>query len=284
MAALVDAAQRFFLQRGDAADLVARRGVAVPDFFAHQPQSGFVAMDDLENAVMHFRGGGAAGQNMLGTDKFRGLRENGGAACGYDAVAHLADDGVGGQTAGRIGAAALRADDQLGNGEFFFLEHGGFRHHFLGIADAHIHSLQRAADLLNDDLLDGLVGALLNGLDHQIHLAVFTAQRHHHSAVNIGVGGVARHYVHGQLLIGCHLRAALLVMERYRPYNLLRNNAGGIGSAETGRQNQYLVPNAYTAIGTLITVKSHAQFLLTLSPPDFPGVLPRCGRGRVHRP
>ena len=283
MATLVDAAQGLFLQRGDTAGLVARRGIALPDFLTHQPQSGLIAVNDLKDAVMDLRRGGAAGQNVLGADELRCLGEDGGAACGHNAVAHLADDGVGSQTAGGVGAAALSAHDQFGDGEFLLLKHGGLSHHFLGVAHSHIHSLQRTADLLDDDLLEGLVGALFNGFDHQIHLAVFAAERHHHRAVDVGIGGIACHHVHGKLLVRGHLRTALLIVKGNGAGHLLGNNTGSIGSAHTGRQDQHMIAHAHATVRTLITVKSHCSTLLTLSLPDFPGGLPHCEHGRVHR-
>ena len=283
MATLVDAAQGLFLQRGDTAGLVARRGVALPDFLTHQPQSGLIAVDDLKDAVMHLRRSSPTGQNVLSADELRGLRQNRGASGSHDAVAHFANDRIRCQTAGGVGTTALRADDQFGNRKFLFLEHGGFGHHLLGIAHSHIHSLQRTAGLLDDDLLEGLVGALLNGLDHQVHLAVFAAERDDHRAVDVGIGGIACHHVHGKLLVRGHLRTALLIVEGNGAGHLLGNDTGSIGSAHTGRQDQHMIAHAHATVRTLITVKSHCSTLLTLSLPDFPGGLPHCEHGHVHR-
>ena len=240
-------------------------------------------MDDLKDAVMHLRRSSPTGQNVLSADELRGLRQNRGTSGSHDAVAHFANDRIRCQPAGGVGAAAFRADNQFRNREFLFLEHGCLSHHLLGIAHSHIHSLQRAAGLLNDDLLEGLVSALFNGLDHQIHLAVLTAERDDHRAVDVGIGGIAGHHVHRQLLIRGHLRAALLIVKGNGTGHLLGNDAGRIGSAHTGRQNQHMIAHAHTAVRALITVKSHRSTLLTLLLPDFPGGLPRCEHGRVHR-
>ena len=86
-----------------------------------------------------------------------------------------------------------------------------------------------------------------------------------------------------QLLIRGHLRAALLIVKGNGTGHLLGNDAGRIGSAHTGRQNQHMIAHAHTAVRALITVKSHRSTLLTLLLPDFPGGLPRCEHGRVHR-
>ena len=262
MTALVDAAQGLLLQAGQAAGLVSGRGVALADFLAHQLQRLFVAVHDLINPVMDLGRGSPAGQDVLGADELSGLGQDGGAALLDDQIAELPDQGIGGKAAGGVRAAALRANDKLGHGEFFLLQQGRFFHHFLGVADGHINSLQGAAGLLDDDLLQGLVGAFLDGLHHQIHLAVFAAQGHHHRAVDVGVGGIAGHDIHGELLVGSHLRAAQLVVEGHAAHHLLRDDAGGIGGADAGRQDQNLVAHANAAVRTLITVEIHIEILL----------------------
>ena len=285
MAALVDAAQGLLLQAGQAAGLVAGRGVALTDFLAHQAQGVLIAVDDLKDAVVNLLVDGAAGQQVLGADELSGLRQDGGAALLDNQVAELADQGVGRQAAGGVRAAALRADNQLGHGELLLLQQGGLLHHLLGVADGHVDGLQGAAGLLDDDLLQGLVGALLDGLHHQVHLAVLAAQGHHHGAVDIGVGGIAGHNVHGELLVGSHLGAAQLVVEGDGAHHLLGDDAGGIRGADAGGQDQDLVADAHAAVRTLVTVEIHTRILL-LSPccPGFPGALPGCGSARARRP
>lgn len=51
VATLVDAAQRLLLQRGDAAGLVARRGVALADIFADSVEVRLKAAGDLIDAI-----------------------------------------------------------------------------------------------------------------------------------------------------------------------------------------------------------------------------------------
>ena len=110
---------------------------------------------------MDFLVDSTAGQNVLSADELGGLGENAGTACLHHQIAHSADGGVGSKAAGRIGAAAFRADNQFGQGELLLLEHGGFSHHLLGITNGDLNSLEGSAHFLNDDLLEGLVGALL---------------------------------------------------------------------------------------------------------------------------
>ena len=266
MATLVDAAQRLLLQRGDAAGLVARRGVALADIFADSVEVRLKAAGDLIDAIVDFLVDSTAGQNVLSANEFGGLGENAGTACLHHQIAHSADGGVGSKAAGRIGAAAFRADNQFGQGELLLLEHGGFSHHLLGITNGDLNSLEGSAHFLNDDLLEGLVGALLNGLDHQVHLAVFAAQRHHHSTVDIGIGGIAGHYIHSELLVRGHLRAALLVIEADSALDLLCNDAGRVCGANAGGQDQYSVTHANPSVRTAISVKSHILYPPLLHP------------------
>lgn len=94
----------------------------------------------------------------------------------------------------------------------------------------------------------GLLVRFLDGLHHQVHLAVLAAQGHHHGAVDIGVGGIAGHNVHGELLVGSHLGAAQLVVEGDGAHHLLGDDTGGIRGADTGRQDQDLVADAHAAV------------------------------------
>lgn len=90
------------------------------------------AAGDLIDAIVDFLVDSTAGQNVLSANELGGLGENAGTACLHHQIAHSADGGVGSKAAGRIGAAAFRADNQFGQGELLLLEHGGFSHHLLG--------------------------------------------------------------------------------------------------------------------------------------------------------
>ena len=204
------------------------------------------------------RRGGPLRQNVLRADELRGFAEDGGAPVLHQPVAELPNDGVGREAAGGVAAAALRAHNQFRHGELLLLQQRRLRRHLLGIAHGDVHRFQGAAHLLDNDLLEGLVGPLLNGLDHQVHLAVLAAQGNHHGAIDVGVGGVARHDVHGQLLVGLHLGAALLVVEGHRAVDLLGHNPGGVGGADAGGQNQHVVADAHPAIGPLISKECHS--------------------------
>ena len=81
MATLVDTAQRLLLQRGDAAGLVARRGVALADIFADSVEVRLKAAGDLIDAIVDFLVDSTAGQNVLSANELGGLGENAGTAC-----------------------------------------------------------------------------------------------------------------------------------------------------------------------------------------------------------
>ena len=83
MTALVDAAQRLLLQRGDAAGLVARRGVALADIFADSVEVRLKAAGDLIDAVVDFLVDSTAGQNVLSANELGGLGENAGTCLLY---------------------------------------------------------------------------------------------------------------------------------------------------------------------------------------------------------
>ena len=258
----MDAAERLLFEGGDAAGLVAGRGVALTDVLAYCMEMLLEASGDFVNAVMYALVCCAAGQNVLRADEFRGLGEDARAARRNDEVAHRADGRVGRQTARRVRAAALRADDQFGNREFLALHHAGLCDHLLGVADSLLDRFERAAGLLNNHALHGLVGALCDGLGNEVHLAVFAAERHEDRAVDVGVRCIAGHDVHGQLLVYCDLRAALLVVEGHRAFDLLGNDTCRIRSADARGQDQNLVPHAHSSVRTAVAVKCH----VTVSP------------------
>ncbi len=150
------------------------------------------------------------------------------------------------------------------------------------VPHANIGRFERAAGLLNNHLPDRLVGALLNGFDNQIHLAVLASERYDNRCVNIRICGIPCHHIHGILLVGGNLRTAKLVVKSDRAFHLLGDNAGGIRSTDTGGQDQYLIAHAHTAIRPLISIKSHVcPPILFL--PGFPGGLPHCVHGHAHR-
>ena len=264
----MDAAERFFFEGGDAASLVAGRRVALAHVLAYGVEMLLEAGRDLVNAVVHALVRRTARQNVLCADELRGLGENARAARRDDQIAHRADGRVGRQTARRVRTAAFRADDQLGDREFLSLEQARLGDHLLGVADRLLDGLERAARLLNDHALHGLAGALGDCLRDQIHLAVFAAERYEDRAVDIRVGRIARHDIHGKLLVDRDLRAALLIVEGYGAFDLLGNDACRIRGAHARGKDKYLVPHADAPVRTAIAVKCHIMlpFLLFSAP------------------
>lgn len=224
MSALVDAAQGLFLQSRQAAGLIAGRGIAQPGILAHQLERVLIPVHNVIDPVPDFRRPAPAGQNMLGADELGGLREHRRAALVHQTVTGISDQGIGRQAAGHIRSAALRAQNQLADGEGLPLEQGRLFHHLPGCPHRLLHRGNGAAALLDDKLPQGLVGSLADGIHHQIHLAVFTAKGNHDGPVDIGIGGKTRHNVHSQLLVTGDLGTAVLIVERHRLLYLGRHS------------------------------------------------------------
>lgn len=75
-------------------------------------------------------------------------------------ITGISDQGIGRQAAGHIRSAALRAQNQLADGEGLPLEQGRLFHHLPGCPHRLLHRGNGAAALLDDKLPQGLVGSL----------------------------------------------------------------------------------------------------------------------------
>jgi hypothetical protein len=111
-AALGHRSQRFLEDGGQAALLVAGRGIvvhlaAIARGVILPPVN---ALDDLGADLRRHR---AAGQQVFGTVDFRGFRQDGGAAMGDQQIGCGAQRRVGGDAGIAVGAAALHADHQM---------------------------------------------------------------------------------------------------------------------------------------------------------------------------
>ena len=259
LAALVDAAQRFFLQGGQAAGDVAGGRVAQPDIFAAAQKVLLIPSHDIQDPLPDLRGGGPLHQDVLRADELRGFAEDHAAALSNDPVAEGPDHRVCGNTAGGIAAAALRGQQQLGNGNGLLLQPGGLCRHSPGRPNSLFHRAQGATLLADDKGFQGLIGALADLRSHHIALAGLTPDGHQNGAVYVGVGGKARHHVQGILHIAGHLGAAHLIVEAHRPLDLGGNAVGRVRGAHAGRQDQHIIPHTGAAVAAGITVKVHGR-------------------------
>ena len=261
MTALVDAAERLFLNGGQAAFLVAGRGIAVAQAGAGLVQMVFIAVDDFIDAVVHFLVGRALGEDMFRTDEFRGFTENGRRAVFDQQVAHGADDRVGRQAGGGVGAAAFRAHDEFGNVDGFAYQLRGVFHHLAGEAGTFVDRADGPAVFLDHDQFHRLVGGFLDVFHHHRGDGVFTAEAHDHCSIDIGVGGKADHDIHGELEIFRRLGATVLLGERGGAFHGEGNRPGCFrGTAHRG-QNENLVANAEFAVRAFVTHKMHMCIL-----------------------
>ena len=162
-------------------------------------------MHNVIDALADLRCPSATGQNMLRTDELRGFRKDCRGPHVHQTVTDLTDQGIGRQTAGHIRTATLGSQHQLADGELLTPLQRRLLHHFSGCSDRLLRRGDRTAAFLNDELAHRLVGALLNGLYHQIHLAVLAAQWNDDGAVNIRIRCESGYGVHGQLHIAGHL-------------------------------------------------------------------------------
>src|SRR4051794_11162856 len=111
-AALRHRTERFFVDRGQAAGLVAVRWVIV-DLAALALGVCLPPADALDQLFADFATGGAARQQMLGAIDLGRLAEHGGAALRHQQIDRVAERRVGGDAAEAIAAAALERQHQL---------------------------------------------------------------------------------------------------------------------------------------------------------------------------
>src|SRR5262249_54264918 len=109
-------AEGFFEDRGEAALLVADRGVVV-DLGAEDARVPLPPLDALDELFADGPANGAARQEMLGTVDLRGLTQDAGAALGDEEIAGDTEGGVGGDAAVAVGAAAVGAEDEPAGGQ-----------------------------------------------------------------------------------------------------------------------------------------------------------------------
>ena len=90
----------------------------------------FIVLAHPDNLVMDFRGSAPAGQHMFAAYPLNGLTHHGGRAQIHQSVAKIAYRRIGCNPGGSIAAATFYPQQQLTDGEFFFLLQPGFSRHF----------------------------------------------------------------------------------------------------------------------------------------------------------
>ena len=252
---LVDAAEGLLLEGRETARHVAGAGVTL----AHLGTKGLhvllVVAHDLEDLLAHLGRGGATGQDVLAAEELRGLAQHRRGTLGDQPVGDLADQRVGPQAAGGVGAAAVGAEDELGDRHVLAFAQACLADELAGDARALVNGLNGAADLLDDQRANGLVGALANGIDDQVVLAALAAKRHGQYRVDVGVGGKAGERVDRELLVDVHLAAAILVVERHAAGDGAGYALSGVGGADARGKDEHVVADAHLAVRTTVAAE-----------------------------
>ena len=189
-AALGHRTQRFFKNRGQAAGLVAGRGVVV--HLAAVDLRVLLPPLDAANQLVRYLGAyRAAREQVLGAVNLGCFAQDGGTAVSHQQVHRCAQGRVGTDAGVTVGAAALQADGDMRSAAGLALDSVGAWQHLLNEGNAFVHRLARAAAVL--DVEDPKVLAFFERAVRQpgIDLVGLAAQAHHQHAGKVDVGGIA---------------------------------------------------------------------------------------------
>ena len=176
VATFVHAAEGLLLEGRESAGHVSGAGVALAHLGTEHLDVLLVVVDDLEDVVRNLFVLRATGEDVLGAKELGCLAQHGGGAMVDEPVGDLADQRVGAKAARGVGAAAVGAEDELGDVSGLADTPVCLGDHLAGKARALLDCPDGATDLLDDQGLDGLVGALTNRVDHDVVLAALAAQ------------------------------------------------------------------------------------------------------------
>lgn len=244
VASLVHAAERLLLEGRKSAGHVSRAGVALTHLGAKHLDVLLVVVDDLEDVVRNLLVLRAAGEDVLGAKELGRLAQHGGGTMVDEPVGDLADQRIGAKAARGVGAAAVGAEDELGDVSGLADAPVRLGDHLAGKARTLFDRPDGAADLLDDQGLDGLVGALANRVDHDVVLAALAAQGDANDAIDVRVRSVACQGGNGHLLVAVDLRAAILVVEGDAALDRVRDSFRGVGGADARGKDQDVVADA----------------------------------------
>ena len=203
-AALLDAAAALVFQRGDAALLVARRGIVV-DHLIVADEVLLEAVDHLLSLDEDIAVDAAVHQEALGAEHLRHFGQDGGAAPLAHHIGEAADGGVGSDAGQAIRAAALHADHQLTHGDGLTLELAGVSSQLLqdvaGGGELVVH-------VLAGQELHAVVVILAQLCEELLMGQVLAAQRQHQNGSGIGVADQSGQQLAGLRMVMTGLAAA----------------------------------------------------------------------------
>ena len=206
-AALLDTTQRFLLQRGDAALLVAGRRIFV---------DGLVVLTEIPLEIVDQADGlledgtvlGAVHQDGLGAEHLGHFGEHGGAALCDEPVGKEAHERIGRDARKTVGAAALQPDAEVGQRQRPALVGAGLLDQLA--ADFESGS-DLVLDLLSDEELHALVVPLADGLLEGRNLVVLAPETQDEYGTGIGMLHKSGKGAAGVGMVVAQLRTAIVV-------------------------------------------------------------------------
>ncbi len=253
VAALVHATEGLLLEGREATGHVSGAGVALAHLGAKHLDVLLVVVDDLEDLVRNLLVLRTTGEDVLGAKELGRLAQHGGGAVVDEPIGDLADQRVGAKTAGGVGSATVGAEDELGDVGGLADALVRLGDHLAGKARALLDRPDGAADLLDDQGLDRLVGALANRVDHDVVLAALAAKGDADDAVDVRVRRIAGQRGNGHLLVAVDLRATVLVVERDATLDRVRDSLRGVGGADARGENQDVVTDADATVQATVS-------------------------------
>ena len=243
----LDVAHRLFHERGDAARLVARRGVHRLNRLPVRAQElGAQLVDHAEDLLSRLAADRTGRHNVLTARNARNFRHEHGTACGDHEIGHGPDNRVPGNGGRPVGTAALHAHNKPGQGARLAFQILRGPLHLADELTASGLGFDGSALLLNEDGVHGLAAA--DG-DLQVKRPdLLTAEPHDEDAGHVGMLGKRGEGQHGAAETLLALHAAALVGQRDGP-GLPRDMIDDRIRAGDGGDDEHDIPDTHAPVG-----------------------------------
>src|SRR5690606_39597076 len=245
LADLLDVAQRFFFDGGQAAGDIALGRLRFGQV------AGFPAVDDFlvaieheHEALAHRIVGTAFGHDVFAAGQFGGLAEHQRIAQGIELVEGVAHGGVGAAARRGVRFAALGGHPQVGYGAFRALQRRGVVHELLGLARC-AHDGVEVAVQFDAEAGHGLAGGC-NAIDDALGPAFFDADDD--DGRDVGVAARADQGAEMQFQIFAELQAAVGVRQGHGALDVVGDGFGGCVGDVIHGQDDDVVAHAYAPI------------------------------------
>ena len=261
LTALLGASEGFVLEGGDAAGLVARRGI-LADGFAVGEEIVLEIVDHRDGLLEQLGGLATVHEDGFGTEHLGNLGEHAGATLSHEPVREFTDKWIGGDATETVGATTLQTDAELGDGNILALVLCGLGIEFAENLHASLNLV--AFNALSDEQLNTRLVVVAKHGHEVLWLVVLAAEAEHEHATGIGVETDVAQYLAGVFVVLGELRAAVVVMPGpdgvdVASTGFLHQAVGKVFSnavdAADGGHNPYLVTHADVTILANITLK-----------------------------